>query len=100
MIDKMRLSDRLIVQDEEDTELYRGFAASTIYKELPREAEVTGFGLHTDTFRRLPEATNVKQMAERRKMEPERIELPPGCETDFRFSDLEVVIYTKIKIKK
>jgi hypothetical protein len=100
MLDKMRVSDRLIVQDEEDTELYRGFAASTIYKELPREAEVTSFGLYTDTFRRLPEATNLLQLAANRKAVPERIELPPGCESDFKFSDLEFVIYTMIKIKK
>jgi hypothetical protein len=100
MIDRMRVSDRLIVQDEEGTQIYKGFAASAIYNELPRDAEVKSFGLHTDTFKRLPEATNVMQIAANRNAVPERIELPPGCESDFKFSDLEFVIYTKITIKK
>jgi hypothetical protein len=39
-------------------------------------------------------------MAENRRVVPEEIQLPPGCESDFKFSDLEFVIYTKIKIKK
>jgi hypothetical protein len=99
MIDKMRVSDRLIVRDG-DEEIYRGFAASTVYNDLPRDAEVVSFGLHTDTFKRLPEATNVLQMAANRRAVPEEIQLPPGCESDFKFSDLEFVIYTMIKIKK
>lgn len=92
MIKKLIPSNRLIVATEDGEELYRGYAANWQYSKDKINAPVVKFGIYTDTFRR-----NIR---ESRLMQTEKQLVEVDNYTDFAFTDLEIVIYTKITIKK
>lgn len=85
-------SDRLIVREEDGEEIYRGYVANFSYCETDRERTVKQFGLATDIFK--------KNERDKRMREREGIVIPADGTTDFRFSDLEFLIYTRIILDK
>lgn len=82
-------SDRLIIEDSTG-ELYRGFAACMGYTEIDRTREVKRHGLSTDIRRK------------EQKREGAAIYTTPGEKvpvesiSEFAFSDLAIMIYTKV----
>lgn len=88
-------SDRLIVEDIEKNELFRGYAAMVQYGGLEAEWRVKSFGLKTDIFKRDKRRTgnydnNVKLTG------------PLEMETtsNFSFADLEMMIYTRVIVER
>ena len=92
MLEKMPNSDRLIVQEEDGEELYRGYVANFIHCDVDRDSEVKRSGIATDIFK--------KSDREIRMMDREKVIFPADGKTDFRFQDLEFMIYTRITIDK
>ena len=84
-------SDRLIIQEADGREVYRGYVACIQYHgEIDPAREVKRFGLATDIFR--------KENREKRlggQKEPKTAVAVESI-SDFQFSDLEMLIYTRI----
>ena len=85
-------SQRMLVMTEDGEELYRGYVANFMYCDVDRTQEVKEVSLATDIFR--------KQKREERLLQTERRVDPVDNMTDFRFSDLEFMIYQKIVLRK
>lgn len=94
MLKRMIPSDRLIIREEDGTELYRGYVACLQHYEVDTDREVKCFGLGTDIFRKenRPKRVNFEPYPEE-KVDPADI-------GDFCFSDLEMLIFTRIILEK
>lgn len=85
-------SDRLIIEDSTG-ELYRGFVGCLGYTEIDRSREVKRHGLSTDIRRK------------ERKRAGAAVYTTPGEEvpaesiSEFAFSDLVMMIYTKVVLE-
>lgn len=86
-------SDRLIVEDSTG-ELYRGYAACLNYNtEIDRSREIKQHGLSTDIFRKELKTVGAATYT----MQGE--EVPVESISDFPFSDLAMMIYTKVVLE-
>ena len=84
-------SDRLIIREADGREIYRGYAACIQYHgEIDPTREVKQFGLETDIFRR---ENRGKYLGGQK--EPKTAVAAESI-SDFQFSDLEMLIYTRI----
>lgn len=85
-------SDRLIIEDSTG-ELYRGFVACFEYAEIDRNREVQRHGLSTDVHKKeKKKAGKVEYVEPGRKVPVENI-------SEFSFSDIAMMIYTKIVLE-
>ena len=85
-------SDRLIIEDSTG-ELYRGFVACLGYTEIDRSREVKRHGLSTDIYRKEEKKVGAaKYMTQGEKVPVEGI-------SEFSFSDLAMMIYTKVVLE-
>lgn len=85
-------SDRLIIEDSTG-ELYRGFVACLGYTEIDRSREVKRHGLSTDIYRKEEKKVGAaKYMTQGEKVPVESI-------SEFSFSDLAMMIYTKVVLE-
>lgn len=85
-------SDRLIIEDSTG-ELYRGFVACLGYTEIDRSREIKRHGLSTDIYRKEEKKVGaVKYMTQGEKVPVESI-------SEFSFSDLAMMIYTKVVLE-
>ena len=85
-------SQRMLVMTEDGEELYRGYVANFMYCDVDRAQEVKEVSLATDIFR--------KEKRDARLFQTEGRVEPVDNETDFKFSDLEILIYQKIVLRK
>lgn len=84
-------SDRLIIQEADGQEIYRGYVACVQYhSEIDVAREVKRFSLATDVFRK---ENREKYLGSQQKP---KTEVAVDSISDFRFSDLEMLIYTRI----
>lgn len=87
-------SDRLIIQEADGREIYRGYVACIQYHdEIDAGREVKRFGLETDIFRR---ENRGKYLGGQK--EPKTAVAAESI-SDFQFSDLEMLIYTRIVLE-
>lgn len=87
-------SDRLIIQEADGREIYRGYVGCIQYHgEIDEAREVKRFGLATDIFRK---ENREKHLGGQK--EPETAVAAEGV-SDFQFSDLEMLIYTRIVLE-
>lgn len=94
MLKRMIPSDRLIILEEDGTELYRGYVACMQHYNISTDREVKRFGLATDIFRK-------EKRSQRTNFEPFPEEVVDQAQIgDFQFSDLEMLIYTRIILQK
>lgn len=94
MLKRMVPSDRLIIREEDGTELYQGYVACLQHYEVDTDREVKRFGLDTDIFRK-------ENRQKRVNFEPYPEEkVDPASIGDFCFLDLEMLIYTRIILEK
>ena len=85
-------SDRLIIEDSTG-ELYRGFVACLGYTEIDRSREIKRHGLSTDIYRKEEKKVGAaKYMTQGEKVPVESI-------SEFSFSDLAMMIYTKVTLE-
>lgn len=85
-------SDRLIIEDSTG-ELYRGFVACLGYTEIDRSREIKRHGLSTDIYRKEEKKVGAaKYMTQGEKVPVESI-------SEFSFSDLAMMIYTKVVLE-
>jgi len=85
-------SDRLIVEDSTG-ELYKGFVACLGYTQIDRSRKVKKHGLSTEIFRKeLKTVGAAKYMTKEKKVPVESI-------SEFSFSDLAMMIYTKVVLE-
>lgn len=85
-------SDRLIIEDSTG-ELYRGFVGCMEYTEIDRSREVKRHGLSTDIHRKEEKKVGAaKYMTQGEKVPVESI-------SEFSFSDLAMMIYTKVVLE-
>lgn len=85
-------SDRLIIEDSTG-ELYRGFVACLGYTGIDRNREVKRHGLSTDIHRKEEKKVGAaKYMTQGEKVPVESI-------SEFSFSDLAMMIYTKVTLE-
>lgn len=93
MLEKATPSDRLLVEDASGQELYRGYVACMTYGKVDTARTVKRFGLTTNIFRREKRAEeHMKEFRHCGSWKPEEVENI----SDFRFSDLEMMIYTRV----
>ena len=86
-------SDRIIIADSTG-ELYRGFAACLHYdKKIDRSRKVKRHGLSTDIFRKEIRRAGVANYM------TEGEEVPVESISEFAFSDLEIMIYTRVVLE-
>ncbi len=85
-------SDRLIIEDSTG-ELYRGFVGCLGYTEIDRSRKVKQHGLSTDIHRK----EEKKVGAARYTTQGEKV--PVESISEFSFSDLAMMIYTKIVLE-
>ena len=85
-------SQRMLVMTEDGEELYRGYVTNFMYCNVDRAQEVKEVSLATDIFRKEKRGARLFQTEG-------RVE-PVDNETDFKFSDLEILIYQKIVLRK
>lgn len=85
-------SDRLIIEDSTG-EIYRGFAACLEYAKIDRSREVQRHGLSTDIHKK-----EKKKAGKVEYIEPGG-KVPVENTSDFSFSDIAMMIYTKIVLK-
>ena len=84
-------SQRMLLMTENGEELYRGYVANFVYCDVDREQEVKEVSLATDIFRK-------EKRGERLSQTEKRVD-PADNVTDFKFSDLEIMIYQKIILR-
>lgn len=84
-------SQRMLVLTEDGQELYRGYVANFMYCNVDRAQEVKEVSLVTDIFRK-------EKRGERLSQTEKRVD-PADNVTDFKFSDLEIMIYQKIILR-
>lgn len=87
-LNKLIPSDRLLVVDEQGNELFRGFGTLGKYVKANLNAEVVGYGISTETFKR--RTSRDEERKPRQRVEPE---------TDYKFSDLEFHVFNKVIVK-
>lgn len=85
-------SDRLIIEDSTG-ELYRGFVACLGYTQIDRSRKIKRHGLSTDIHRK----EEVKAGAAKYMTAGEKV--PVESISDFSFSDLAMMIYTKVVLE-
>lgn len=95
-LDVLISSDRIVIYDGEDDkspELYRGFAACIDYDEdnIDKSRRIAKTGLGTDIFRKDRGSSHVY-----RTRRQDKEEIPVESISDFKFSDLEEIVYTSI----
>lgn len=87
-------SDRLIIQEADGREIYRGYVACIQYHdEIDAGREVKRFGMAVDIFRK---ENREKCLGVWR--EP-KTEVAAESIGDFQFSDLEMMVYTRIVLE-
>lgn len=84
--------DRLIIEDSTG-ELYRGFVACLGYVQIDRSREVKRHGLSTDIYRK-----ELKKTGAATYTTPGE-KVPVESISEFQFSDLVMMIYTKIVLE-
>lgn len=95
MLERAIPSDRLIVCEEDGTELYRGYVACVGYGRIDTGREVKRYGLETNIFRRENRGSQLR----RETYSGQRKEISPEGISDFGFSDLEMLIYTRVTLE-
>lgn len=85
-------SQRMLLLTEDGDELYRGYVANFVYSDVERTQEVKEVSLSTEIFRKEKRAGIMSKLEKRVD--------PADNLTDFAFSDLEILIYQKIILKK
>ena len=85
-------SDRLIIEDSTG-ELYRGFVACLGYTGIDRSREVKRHGLSIDIHRKSRKGQG-RQCTKRRGEK-----VPVESISEFAFSDLEMMIYTRVVLE-
>lgn len=94
LVEHMLPSDRLLILDEDRTEIYKGYVGCFKYQGTDRNREVREVRLHTEIFKR--------ENARRYQMGPPTYtKAPVSMEhlSDFKYSDLEMLIYSKITLE-
>lgn len=91
IIERMIPSDRIIVESD-GTEIYRGYVAN-IRKEKTEGLIIKQIGLCTHVFRRKETARYIHMQALGEEVSPEHV-------NDLVFSDLEMIIYTKVIVER
>ena len=91
IIERMIPSDRIIVVSD-GTEIYRGYVAN-IRKEKTEGLIIKQIGLCTHVFRRKETARYIHMQALGEEVSPEHV-------NDLVFSDLEMIIYTKVIVER
>lgn len=95
LLDVLIPSDRIVIFDgenERSPELYRGYVACLDYqqKHIDKERRIAKTGLGTDIFRKERGSSHsYSKMDEKEKIPVESI-------SDFKFQDLEEIIFTRI----
>lgn len=88
-------SDRIVIYDGENdtsTELYRGYVGCFCYAQnnIDTSRRIAKTGLGTDIFRREQGSSHIYNTEEEKK------KIPMESISDFKYSDLEEIIYTRI----
>lgn len=91
IIERMIPSDRIIVVSD-GTEIYRGYVAN-IRKEKTEGLIIKQIGLCTHVFRKKETARYIHMQALGEEVSPEHV-------NDLVFSDLEMIIYTKVIVER
>ncbi len=89
LLKKIRNSDRVIIREEDGTELFRGYAANQKYKEVPGTRRVKGLRLETEIFRRTQPPGHWQHVSLGERVAAEGI-------SSFSFADLQMLIYNCI----
>lgn len=92
LVSMMPNSQRLHIVEEHGQELYKGFVANFADSTLDRSLPILEVRLTTDVF------TKAKR-TERLPLR-ETVQIPADNLSDFKFSDLDCVVYQKIVIRK
>ena len=85
-------SDRLIVEDSTG-ELYRGYVACLGYTQIDRSRKVKRHGLSTNIFRKELKTVGAATYTTQGE------EVPVENISEFAFSDLAMMIYTKVTLE-
>lgn len=93
LVEHMIPSDRLIIKDGAGNVLYRGYVASLEHHNIDLTQAVKCFGLATEIFRKEKRT----QFTSNQKELPQ--EVPVESISDYGFSDLEMLIYTRVIVK-
>lgn len=83
-------SDRLLVQDSSGNELYRGFIGCLQYQGIDGERNVEQHGISTEVYTKI----NMKKGLSKWTELGERV--PEGNTSLYRYSDLEMLVFTKV----
>lgn len=90
-VEKTEQSDRLIVIDQDERELYKGYAAN--FHGEKGEREVEKICLYTEVYKRGESTKWIENIR------PTGEEIPLKNTGNYRFADLEIRIYTKVVLK-
>lgn len=93
LVEHMIPSDRLIINDGAGNVLYRGYVATLEHHNIDLTQVVKRFGLATEIFRKEKKV----QFTSNQKELPR--EVPVESISDYGFSDLEMLIYTRVMVK-
>lgn len=93
IVEKMIPSDRLIVTNSDKAELYRGYVENFRYSTADRSHEVAKIQLATDIFLK---KNREKELGSQKVLTPQ---MPVESISDYAFSDLEILIFTKITLE-
>lgn len=85
-------SDRLIIEDSTG-EIYRGFVACLGYTKIDRSREVKRHGLATKIYRKKQERTGAAMYTTPGE------KVPVESISEFAFSDLAMMIYTRVVLE-
>lgn len=83
-------SQRLLIVDENGKELYRGFVANLVHSSVNRYLQVKEINLLADVF--------TKAKRTERLPATEKLLIPREKLLEFRFADLDCVVYQKIVV--
>lgn len=86
-------SDRLIVCDVAGNELYKGFVACMVHYDIDNSREIKRHGLATEIFRKEKRDGFIAKQATLKEG------VPVESISDFAFSDLEMLIYTRVVLE-
>ena len=94
LVEHMIPSDRLIIKDGAENVLYRGYVATVEHHNIDMTQTVKRFGLATEIFRKEKRT----QFTSNQKELPQ--EVPVESISDYGFSDLEMLIHTRVIVKR
>ena len=85
-------SDRIVIENEGKEVLYKGYVGCSQYGNIDETRKVKQFGLSTEIFRKELRPVYITGQRLKERIPVERI-------SDFKFSELEMLIYTKIVLE-